>query len=115
AGGQREEILWTDEDLKKFQDAARELNMLHAWDALRLATATALRRDDLITLNESQVGAFAIIKKAAKSSRRKRRFTTIPRIPELDALLRELATRPRADGVNTVLVTAEGYPWQPDA
>ena len=114
-GGHREDIIWTDEDLIKFEEAARALDLLPAWDALRLAAMTALRREDLITLNDSQVGAFAIIKKARKSSRRKRRFATMPRIPELDSLLRELATRPRAEGITTILVTAEGHPWGPDA
>jgi hypothetical protein len=39
----------------------------------------------------------------------------MPRVPELEAVLRELSTRPRADGGKTILVTAEGYPWQADA
>lgn len=113
-GGQREEIVWTDEDLLKFERAARELNMLPAWDALRLAATTGFRRDDLVTLNDAQVGKFAVVKKAKKSSRRKRRFATMPRIPELDAVLNDLARRPRAEGITTILVTAEGRPWHPD-
>ncbi|MGZ3271842.1 MAG: tyrosine-type recombinase/integrase, partial [Croceibacterium sp.] len=56
----------------------------------------------------------AIMKKAAKVSRGKRRTVTIPRIAELEALLTELRTSSRNEGVQTVLVSSKGTPWSPD-
>jgi len=113
-GGQREEIIWTEDDMLRFRDAALKHGLEPVWDALRLAAATGLRREDLVTLDTSQVSQFAIVKKAAKRSRGRRRFATMPRIPELDSLLQELATRRRDEGVTTILVTARGRPWHPD-
>ncbi len=48
-----------------------------------------------------------------KTSRGRRRFATIPRIPSLDAILRQLSTRFRQAGVQTVLVNSHGRPWTP--
>ena len=113
-GGGREEIIWTDEDMRRFQAVALENGLLHAWDALRFAAMTGFRRDDMVTVTFNQVSRFAIVKKAKKRSRGRRRFTTMPRIPELDALLEELGTRHREEGVTTVLVNPQGRPWHPD-
>ena len=113
-GADREEIIWTDDDMRRFREVALENGLIHVWDALRFAATTGFRRDDLVTVDLSQISRFAIVKKAKKRSRGRRRFTTMPRIPELDALLEELATRQRAEGVTTVLVTADGRPWHPD-
>ena len=112
-GADREEIIWTDDDMRRFGEVARD-ELIHVWDALRFAAATGFRRDDLVTVNFSQVSRFAIVKKAKKRSRGRRRFTTMPRIP-LDALLEELGTRKRAEGVTTVLVAPDGRPWHPDS
>ena len=109
--GSRAEIVWTDDDLQKFRDASRELNMAHLDDGLRLAALTGLRRADLVSLTWDDVREDTIEKKAAKVSRGRRRTAIIPRIPELDELLNELRTRPRAAGVNTVLVNSFGKPW----
>ena len=43
-----------------------------------------------------------------------RRFASVPRIPKLDALLEELATRHREPDIDNVLVNAHGLPWNPD-
>lgn len=112
--GDRAEIIWTDDELLRFNAKAVELGTRAASDALRLAIMTGLRRDDLITLTSAQVGDFAIGKKARKRSRGRRRFATIPRIPELDGLLGELATRSREPGVATVLVDDGGAAWTGD-
>jgi hypothetical protein len=48
---------------------------------------------------------------AKKVSRGKRRYATIPKIPELDALLVELRGRYRQPGVETVLVKSFGASW----
>ncbi|MEO7541792.1 MAG: hypothetical protein ABIS66_07550, partial [Sphingomicrobium sp.] len=75
---------------------------------------TGLRRADLVTLTWAQVEQYSIVKKALKSSRRRRRVASIPRIPELDALLRVLKSRPRQEGVQTILVNSYGRPWTAD-
>jgi integrase len=112
--GQRAEIIWTDDDIARFANAAKELGLQHLVDGLRLAALTGLRRADLVTLTWAQVGEFAIVKKALKRSAGKRRHMTMPRIPALDTLLEELRSRKRRDGVETVLVNSYGDPWSGD-
>jgi len=112
--GQRAEIIWTDDDIAKFTSAARDMGQNYIVDGLRLAALTGLRRADLVTLTWSQVGEFAIVKKALKRSAGKRRHMTMPRIPALNVLLEELRTRKRRDGVETVLVNSYGDPWSGD-
>ena len=113
-GAEREEIIWTEDDMRRFGEVALQNGLVHVWDALRFGAATGFRRDDLVTVDLSQISRFAIVKKAKKRSRGRRRFTTMPRIPELGVLLDELATRDRAEGVTTVLVAPDGRPWHPD-
>lgn len=55
----------------------------------------------------------AITRITAKRSRGKRYRVNLPRLPELDALLTELKTRPRREGVETVLVNMHGKSWSP--
>jgi integrase len=113
SGGDRAEIIWLPEDFASFEAAARKngRNRQALIDGLRLAAVTGLRREDLVTLTWSQVGEFAIVKKALKISRRKRKRVVIPQTPQLEAVLAELRTRPRREGVETVLVTNHGKPW----
>lgn len=113
-GGDRAEIIWTDDDIERFGVAALALDKPQLLDGLWLAALTGLRRQDLVTLTWAQVGDFAIVKSALKRSRRKRRFATVPRIPALDDLLAELRTRDRAAGVETVLVNSFGQSWSGD-
>lgn len=110
-GGERAEIIWTAADLVAFAAAAADV---HADDAVQLAAVTGLRREDLARLTWPAVGEFAIVKKAAKKSRGKRRFATMPRIPELNAVLDRLRERTRAEGVDTVLATSAGRPMTLD-
>ena len=112
--GQRAEIVWTDEDMLKFAAKAAELDREQVVDGLRLAALTGLRREDLVTLTWSQVGEFAIVKKALKKSAGNRRYMTMPRIPALDQLLKELKSRFRKAGVETVLVNSQGKSWTGD-
>lgn len=111
--GQRSEIIWTNEDLAAFAKTAGDLDR-HVNDAVQLASVTGLRREDLARLTWAAVGEFAIVKKALKASRGRRRFATVPRIPELNAVLDGLRERYREPGVETVLVTRSGVPWHLD-
>jgi hypothetical protein len=113
-GGQRAEIVWTDEDMDRFAWAAIREDRAHLIDGMWLAALTGMRRADLVTVTDANVYDAAIIKKALKVSRRKRRTAAMPRIPELDALLDELKRRHRAEGVTTLLVNSYGRPWTGD-
>lgn len=112
--GQRSEIIWTDDDIKRFASAAKELQREHIVDGLRLAALTGLRRSDLVTLEWSHVGETSIKKKALKSSRKKRQYVTVPLVPQLRGLLDELRSRPRREGVTNVLVNSFGEAWSAD-
>ncbi|SDD89260.1 Phage integrase family protein [Sphingomonas sp. YR710] len=113
-GGDRAEIIWTPDELTRFHAKAIEMSLPAASDGLRLAATTGLRREDLVTLTWDQISRFAILKKAKKSSRGRRRYATVIRLPELDTLIEELESRSRKEGVNTVLVDNDGAPWTPD-
>lgn len=110
----REEIVWTADDFASFTAKAIELEREQLVDGLRLAALTGLRRADLVTLTFEHVGEFAVSKTALKKSRGKRRRAIIPMTEALEALLAELRTRKRAEGVMTVLVNSFGRPWSGD-
>jgi integrase len=107
----RQEIIWTADDIARFEAAAIEKNRPQMIDGIRLAALTGLRREDLVTLTFDHVGEFAVSKVALKKSGGKRRKATIPMTPDLEALLVDLRTRKRAKGVNTVLVNSFGKAW----
>ncbi len=67
-----------------------------------------------MSITFAHVGEFAVSKTALKKSRGKRRKITIPMTPMLDAFLTEMRQRPRADGVDTILVNSFGKPWSGD-
>lgn len=112
--GQRSEIIWTEEDIKRFIATAKELNRDHIADGLRLAASTGLRRADLVTLEWGHVGETAIKKKALKSSRKRRQYVTVPIVPQLRDLLDELRSKPRQKETRSVLVNSFGQPWSAD-
>ena len=112
--GQRVEIIWTEEDIDRFAFEAKRMDRHHVLDGLRLCAVTGLRREDLVTVSRSDVYDYAIVKRTLKTSRGRRRTASMPRIPELDLLLKELDTRQRADGVTTLLVNSRGQPWSGD-
>jgi len=113
-GGDRAEIVWTENDIERFCVAALQLDCPQVIDVILLAEMTGLRRQDLVSLTWEQVGEFAIVKRALKRSAGKRRTTTMPCLPELSALLAELKTRFRKNGVDTVLVNSFGEAWTGD-
>ena len=110
----RAAIVWIEDDMARFAKAASELSLEQVNDGLRLAALTGLRREDLVSLTWDEIHKDALIKKAAKMSRGKRRTVVIPRLPALDCLVKELRTRYRRDGVNTVLVNSFGQAWSAD-
>jgi integrase len=110
-GGDRADIIWTQDEIDRFCVAAIQLDRPQMIDAIYLAALTGLRRQDLVTLTWDHVGEFAVVKKALKRSARKRRFARMPLVPELDAFLIELQGRYRKPGVDTVLVNSFGEPW----
>jgi integrase len=110
----REEIVWTDDDMQRFAEKAIELEREHIIDGLWLAALTGLRRADLVSLTFDHVGEFAVSKVALKKSRGRRRKATIPMTDQLATFLAEMRTRERAEGVNTVLVNSFGRPWSGD-
>ncbi len=111
--GQRAEIVWTKADLLAFGKAAGEKDRC-VYFAVLLCSVTGLRRKDLAHLTWEAVGELAIVTKAKKTSRGRRHFATVPRIPELDAVLASLRDVPRRSGVDTVLVNPKGRPWNLD-
>jgi integrase len=112
--GQRADIVWTEEEISRFAEAARAMKADYVLDGLRLAALTGLRRQDLVTVTWAHVGEFAIVKKALKQSAGKRQTATMPRIPALDALLADLRQRHRKPGVETLLINSYGEPWTGD-
>lgn len=106
-GGSRAEVIWTPEDFDHFGAVAQQ----PVWDAVRLASMTGLRRQDLVKLRWSDIGEFAVQITALKKSAGKRRRVVVPIIPGLEELLAELRTRTRKPGVDTVLVTMHGTSW----
>ncbi len=107
AGGDRADVIWTDQDFAHFLAVAKT----PVADAVRLAAMTGLRRADLVALKWSDIGEFAIHIVASKKSAGKRKRVRMPIIPGLRDLLDELKVRPRKDGVDTVLVTMNGTSW----
>lgn len=104
AGGDRADIIWEPAEREKWQEARQG-----ARDAFNLACLTGLRRGDLVKLPLEAIGDHAIVWKTAKG----KVMATIPLYPKLRKLLDDLRTRHRADGVETVLVSALGTPRSP--
>lgn len=113
-GAQREDIVWTADDIARFEATAIEAERAHIVDGLRLCALTGLRRADLVSLTFAHVGEFAVTKTALKKSKGRRRRATIPMTPALQVLLAELRTRDRAEGVDTILVNSFGRSWSGD-
>lgn len=113
-GGNRAEIIWLDEEIERFVAAAKERGKPALADAIRLAALTGLRRSDLVTVSQLHLKPAAIFKKALKKSGGKRRHVTIPRISALQNLLDELGSKPRKEGIETILVDDNGRSWTPD-
>jgi integrase len=108
-GAQRAEIIWTAEDFATWNSHAKVTQSLR--DVAALAAETGLRRADLIGLTWDEIGAASITRIARKKSRGKRRRVVMPLIPSIKTLLDDLRSRPRKEGVETVLVTSHGTSW----
>lgn len=105
--GKHATVIWEPEEREAMQAASPPIR-----DAFNLACLTGLRRGDLCSLPWSAVKTHAIVWETEKSDGA--RTVTIPIIPPLKALLEELRTRRRKEGVKTVLVNSRGKSWTPD-
>jgi integrase len=110
-GNSRPDIIWLQFELEKIVAAARSEGKPALAMAILLAAETGLRQADLVKLRHSHITDGVIALKASKPSRRKRRFVSIPVLPSLEALLKEIKELPRAHGATTVLVDDDGKPW----
>ena len=61
-GGNREEILWTPDDIEAFCVEAIKADQPQLIDAIWLAALTGLRRQDLVTVSRGNVYEHAIIR-----------------------------------------------------
>ena len=114
-GADRAEIIWLPEDIDAFCRSALILDRPLLIDCLFLASLTGFRLADLAGVTFAECGEDAIIRKALKRSRGRRRRAMIPILPELRDLIEELRTRPRKAGVDTLLVNSRGDAWSADA
>ena len=67
-GGDRAEIVWTDDDIDRFCWHALMLDMPHLIDVIWLAALTGMRRADLVTVSAANVFKHAIMNKALRSA-----------------------------------------------
>ncbi len=106
-GGNRAAIIWEADEIAIWQTAAPQVV-----DAINLARFSGLRRTDLVALPINACGEHAIVWETSKS--RGSRIVTVPMIPRLASLVRELKTRQRAPGIETLLVNSRRRSWSPD-
>jgi integrase len=110
--GRRARIRWSSEEISQFVQAADDMDMPNVGDIVLLAALTGFRLQDLISVTYEHVQEWVIAKEALKRSRfGNRYFAIIPRSEDLDLLLERLASRPRNEGVDTLLVDANGDEW----
>lgn len=111
--GRRSAIVWTIEEVELAVATADELGLPTVGDAILLAFETGLRPQDLITVCDGHVRPYELTKRALKASRfGNRYFATIPRTGELDLVVMRCRNRFRDRGVDTLLVTNDGVPFQ---
>ena len=108
--GQRAAIIWAADEVERFASETPQ----HVGDIVRLAALTGLRAADLAGLRWDEITEDAIDRLALKKSRGRRRAAVVPLVPAARALLDELRSRRRRDGVGTVLVNSFGRSWTPD-
>lgn len=114
-GADRSEIIWTPDDEDAFCRSALMMDRPLILDALDLASWTGFRLADLAAVTFAECGQEAIIRRAAKKSRGRRRRAAVPILEPLRTLIDDLRTRPRAHGVDTLLVNSLGKPWSSEA
>lgn len=114
-GADRAEIVWTPEDEDAFCRSALMLERPLLIDCLDLACLTGMRLADLAGVTFAECGEDAIVRRALKRSRGRRRRAVVPILPALKTLIEDLRTRPRISDVDTLLVNSWGRPWSADA
>ncbi len=110
-GGQRAEIIWTENDFEKVLKSDKCTSAL--LDVIDTAAMTGLRRSDLVAVDLIEVGEFAIRRTAVKRSAGRRRKIIVPVLPGLAELVERLKSRYRKPGVTTLLVNSFGDSWTP--
>ena len=110
--GRRARIRWSRHEIEKFVETADEMEMSNVGDIILLCVLTGFRLQDLITVSFEHVQEWALAKEALKRSRwGNRYFAIIPRTEDLNILLTRLKSRPRKQGVETLLVNEHGDEW----
>lgn len=106
-GGKRAHIIWEAHEVEAWQKSESQAMR----DVVNLARFTGLRRTDLAAIPRTAIKRHAIVWQTSKSGDTV--TISVPILPELRTLLDELATRPRAKGVETLLVNSFGQAWTP--
>jgi hypothetical protein len=112
AGESRAEIIWTAEDMDAFCRSALMLDAPLLIDALFLAAWTGMRLADLaaVTFEECE-GSEAIVRKAAKKSKRPPPARDRPDPAAMRRVDRGAAHRPRAEGRQDAAGEQHGRQW----
>ncbi len=106
-GGNRAAIIWEPDEIARWQECPNQAIR----DGVNFARLTGLRRGDLVAVPLSAVKRDALVWQTSKSGRTT--TVSVPILPALRDLLRDLETRPRAAGVQTLLANSFGQSWTP--
>ena len=102
--GNRSDVIWTDDDMRRLLAVASP----EIGQAARLAAETGLRMGDLLQLPWGAIGAHGIVWRTAKRGRQ----VVVPLTPEAHAILKEIATPTKK--ALLVLTNSRGKPWSVD-
>lgn len=106
-GGKRAHIIWEPHEVARWHESDSQ----PIRDVIDLARLTGLRRTDLAAIPRDAVKRHAIVWQTSKSGQTA--TVSVPILPQMRAVLDDLATRPRAPGVDTLLVNSFGQAWTP--
>lgn len=104
-------VFWTEDDLDRFRQKARELGYDAVVDLLDLLASTGLGLKECISLTCDDVTEYYVFRPTADDERPRRGLPAYPLTVQARALLDELMARPRKPGVDHILVDGNGAPW----